>query len=138
MSGIWTREGMARLEPRERAELMRLQMSSPYGARSAYLPDDCGECGACGDACLGAGWCRRCRDRYAYLMDKMTKEECEQPSVVPKHLCDKDDPEYPGVCATCDEYERECEKCRGTGARLIAGEETGLECPECSGTGAQA
>jgi len=33
----------------ERAEYMRLQMSPQGGYdRSGYLPDDCGECGACG------------------------------------------------------------------------------------------
>ena len=74
MSGLFTKENMARLEPRERAELMQLQMSLPYGSRSAYLPDDCGECGACGDTCLGSGWCRRCHERYAYLTDKMSEE----------------------------------------------------------------
>ena len=71
MSGLFTKENMARLEPEERGELMRLQMSSPYGSRSAYLPDDCGECGACGDTCLGSGWCQHCYERYTYLTDKM-------------------------------------------------------------------
>ena len=71
MPRLFTKENMTRLTRMERAELMRLQMSSPYGARSAYLPDDCGECGACGDTCLGSGWCPRCYERHAYLADKL-------------------------------------------------------------------
>ena len=71
---VFTKENMARLEPKERAELMRLQMSSPYGTRSAYLPDDCGECGACGDTCLGAGWCSHCHRRFEKLQGKMIGE----------------------------------------------------------------
>ncbi|KKK58711.1 hypothetical protein LCGC14_3041670 [marine sediment metagenome] len=74
MSGIFTKENMARLKPNERRELMQLQMSSPYGSRSAYLPDDCGECGACGDTCLGSGWCQSCYKRYEHLMDKLLDE----------------------------------------------------------------
>ncbi len=28
----------------------------------------------------------------------------------------------------------ECERCAGTGQRLIAGAESGLECPDCTGS----
>lgn len=72
MSGVFTKENFKRLETWERAELMRIQMSPSYGSRSSYLPEDCGECGVCGDACLGAGWCRRCHERYEFLMNKLT------------------------------------------------------------------
>lgn len=72
MNWIFTKENFTRLTPDERRELMWLQMSPAYGGRSAYLPDDCGECGACGDTCLGSSWCPRCYERYGYLMDKMT------------------------------------------------------------------
>lgn len=70
MSRIFTKENMKRLTSDERRELMYLQMS-PQGNRSAYLPDDCGECGACGDTMFGSSWCPRCFERYDYLMDKM-------------------------------------------------------------------
>lgn len=33
------------------------------------------------------------------------------------------------------EVEEPCEKCNGTGSRLVAGEETQEECGECSGKG---
>lgn len=74
MAGLFTAENMARLLPQERAELMQLQMSSPYGTRSAYLPDDCGECGACGDTCLGSGWCQHCHRAFAALCAKARGE----------------------------------------------------------------
>ncbi len=73
MARLFTKENMARLLPDERRELMYLQMSSPYGTRSDYLPEDCGECGACGDTCLGSGWCRRCYERWRVLTKKMTE-----------------------------------------------------------------
>ena len=60
------------LTKEERAEYMRLQMSS-YGSydRTGYLPDDCGECGACGQPTLGAGWCRDCLRRWIELHNKL-------------------------------------------------------------------
>ena len=73
MTNLFTRENMGRLTIDERQELMYLQMS-PQGNRSPYLPDDCGECGACGDACLGAGWCHHCHERFEYLADKASGE----------------------------------------------------------------
>lgn len=73
MNPVFTKEKMARLLPDERRELMWLQMSPSSGGRSAYLPDDCGECGACGDTCLGSGWCPRCYKRHEALMEKMER-----------------------------------------------------------------
>ena len=70
MSSIFTKENMARLTADERAELMRLQMSPAYGGRSAYLPDDCSECPACGDPTLGSGWCNSCYNRWEALRTK--------------------------------------------------------------------
>ncbi len=63
----------------EQAEYMRLQMS-PYGGydRSGYLPDDCGECGACGQPTLGAGWCLNCLRRYQELRQKLTSPHPNQ------------------------------------------------------------
>lgn len=63
------------LTKEERAEYMRLQMS-PQGSynRSDYLPDDCGECGACGQPTLGAGWCHSCLLRHQELYDKLVSQ----------------------------------------------------------------
>ena len=74
MARLFTKENMARLTEFEQGEFMRLQMSSPYGGRSAYLPDDCGGGGACGDTMLGSGWCQRCYARYAELECKAIGE----------------------------------------------------------------
>ena len=56
----------------EKSEYMRLQMS-PQGTydRTGYLPDDCGECGVCGQPTLGAGWCRNCYRRWQELRNKL-------------------------------------------------------------------
>ena len=56
----------------ERTRYMQLQMS-PSGSydRSDYLPEDCGECGACGQAMLGSGWCHSCYEEWQELRDKL-------------------------------------------------------------------
>jgi len=60
------------LTKEERAEYMRLQMSPSGGYdRSGYLPDDCGECGACGQPIMGSGWCSSCYKRWAELDKKL-------------------------------------------------------------------
>jgi len=60
----------------ERAEYMRLQMSPQGGYdRSGYLPDDCGECGACGTPILGTGWCKKCSQRFKELDDKLRDKQ---------------------------------------------------------------
>ena len=60
------------LTKEERAHYMRLQMS-PSGRydRSGYLPDDCGECGACGQPIVGTGWCHKCSSEWRMLRDKL-------------------------------------------------------------------
>ena len=64
------------LTKEERAEYMSLQMSSQGGYdHSGYLPDDCGECGACGQPMLGSGWCPRCRARWRGLRNKLEVKE---------------------------------------------------------------
>ncbi len=56
----------------ERAKYMRLQMSPQGGYdRSGYLPDDCGECGACGTPTLGGGWCKSCYREQRLIRDKL-------------------------------------------------------------------
>ena len=56
----------------ECSRYMQLQMS-PHGDydHSGYLPDDCGECGACGQPMLGAGWCHDCYKEWRLLRDKL-------------------------------------------------------------------
>ena len=65
--GFWRR-----LTKAERSELMALQTSrhSTGMGGGGYLPDDCSECGACGNPILGSGWCSWCYERYARLMAK--------------------------------------------------------------------
>ena len=60
------------LDKVERAEYMRLQMS-PQGDydRMGYLPDDCGECGACGQPTVGSGWCLHCLHDFVRLDNKL-------------------------------------------------------------------
>lgn len=60
------------LSKKEKAEYMRLQ-TSPQGGydRSGYLPDGCGECGACGDTMVDSGWCKHCRDRWQHLRNRL-------------------------------------------------------------------
>ncbi len=56
----------------ERSKYMRLQMSPQGGYdRSGYLPEDCGECGACGQPTLGGGWCPACLREFNKLDDKL-------------------------------------------------------------------
>lgn len=60
------------LSKAERTEYMRLQMSPQGGYdRSGYLPDDCGECGVCGQPTIGGGWCSGCLKRHQELREKM-------------------------------------------------------------------
>jgi hypothetical protein len=69
---VFTKECFARLEPQERGYLMHLQMSQGYGPYGAggYLPEDCSECGACGEPILGVGWCGTCSADYERLVAK--------------------------------------------------------------------
>ncbi len=67
------------LTQEEKAEYMRFQMSPQGGYdHSGYLPDDCGECGACGQPMLGSGWCPNCSGRWRELREKL---EATSPSV---------------------------------------------------------
>lgn len=64
------------LTKEERARYMKLQMS-PSGLydRSGYLPDDCGECGACGTPIIGGGWCNSCYLEWKELRDKLEEKD---------------------------------------------------------------
>lgn len=59
------------LSKEERSRYMRIQMSKSSYGRSAYLPDDCHECGACGDPTSGSGWCHNCYVEWKALRDKL-------------------------------------------------------------------
>ena len=60
------------LTPIEKRRYMQLQMSPQGGYdHSGYLPDDCGECGACGTPTLGGGWCPDCTKEYDALRAKL-------------------------------------------------------------------
>ena len=73
---IFTKENFARLTAEERGELMQLQMSRGGGVYGGggYLPEDCSECGACGEPMLGSGWCEHCYSQWDWLIRKATKE----------------------------------------------------------------
>ncbi len=73
-------EFWANLTQDERRELMSIQTSPSYGRGSAYLPDDCSECGCCGEPILGSGWCAACYERYERLMAKGRGEKKRPPS----------------------------------------------------------
>jgi hypothetical protein len=59
------------LTKEERIRYMQLQMSKQTYGRSDYLPDDCGECGACGQPALGFGWCNYCFAEWKLLRAKL-------------------------------------------------------------------
>ncbi len=64
------------LNKEERATYMRLQMSPSGGYdRSGHLPDDCGECGACGEPILGTGWCSSCYKTWCELDIKLRGQD---------------------------------------------------------------
>ena len=67
--GFWRR-----LTKGERIRLMYLQMNGSRGGSyggGGYLPDDCSECGACGQPMLGSGgMCGACYRDYEALMAK--------------------------------------------------------------------
>ena len=65
-----TKEWWAQLAKEERSELVTLERADAYGGRSAYLPDDCSECGYCSTPHLGSGLCPQCLKRLIALIDK--------------------------------------------------------------------
>ncbi len=76
MPRVFTKENMQRLTKYERSHFMWLQMhqgGTGYGG-GGYLPDDCSECGACGQPILGTGWCSPCNDEYTALERKALGE----------------------------------------------------------------
>lgn len=66
-----TKLNWGNLNKEERRRYMQLQMSRQSYGRSAYLPDDCYECGACGYPTLGYGWCQFCLNEFTVLRNKL-------------------------------------------------------------------
>ena len=67
------------LNQEERRRYMQLQMSPEGGYdRSGYLPEDVGECGACGNYIIGSGWCKNCLREWVELRHKLE----DKPNVV--------------------------------------------------------
>jgi len=65
-----TKEWWARLTKQERSELVMLERAQGWSERSAYIPDDCSECGYCSTPSLSSGLCPLCYDRLEYLIRK--------------------------------------------------------------------
>ena len=66
-----TKEWWHRLTKDERRRLFELE--HPYGSQygvGGYLPDDCSECGRCGNPMLGCGLCRTCLTELDRLITK--------------------------------------------------------------------
>ena len=62
----------ANLSKDERLRYMQLQVSPQGGYDySGYLPEGCGECGACGQPIMGTGWCSSCYQEWYSLRLKL-------------------------------------------------------------------
>ena len=65
-----TKEWWAALTKEERSWLVYAELNDK-SSRSGYLPDDCSECGVCGQPQLGGGgMCRYCLDRLIGILPK--------------------------------------------------------------------
>ena len=66
-----TKEWWDMLNKQERSRLFELEHShsSGYGA-GGYLPDDCSDCGGCGNPIMGVGLCNRCSRELDDLIAK--------------------------------------------------------------------
>jgi len=60
----------ARLTKDERSQLIVLERAEHRGGSSVWLPDDCSECGSCGNPTLGIGLCSNCSGVYYKLLSK--------------------------------------------------------------------
>lgn len=58
------------LLPEERSFLVAFERSKPgnYGG-GGYLPEDCSECGLCGQPFLGCGHCSACLRQYNQILE---------------------------------------------------------------------
>ena len=71
MKGRYSKKWWRGLNKDERRVLVGIMTARivSYGG-GGYLPDDCSECGACGEPMLGMGLCLLCYKRYSTLHDK--------------------------------------------------------------------
>jgi len=68
-----TKEWWAALTKEERSWLVYAERNDTY-FRSAYLPDDCSECGICGNPRLGgAGMCLVCSNKWIEIVTKANR-----------------------------------------------------------------
>jgi hypothetical protein len=66
------RPNWSNLTKDERREYMNFQMAKKYPlGDGGYLPDDCSECGVCGQPTLGFGLCPYCREAFKVLKNKL-------------------------------------------------------------------
>jgi len=63
-----TKEWWHKLAKWERTRLVELEWS--HSSRSSYLPDDCCDCGGCGQPTLGYGLCPSCSQELERLITK--------------------------------------------------------------------
>jgi len=65
-----TKEWWSNLTKEERTWLVYAERNDT-SCRSAYLPDDCSECGACGQPSLGfGGMCKYCLNEHQRIVNK--------------------------------------------------------------------
>ena len=66
-----TKRWWRRLTKIERSCLVYLEAHRDGGRRGGWnLPDNCGECAACGETMLGSGWCTACSKMHTELVNK--------------------------------------------------------------------
>jgi hypothetical protein len=65
-----TKQWWASLTKEERSELVYLEHADKHSSYSSHYPDDCVECGACGNPSLGSGLCTVCLLRLIELLDR--------------------------------------------------------------------
>jgi len=65
-----SKEWWSGLTKQERSLLVMLERAEYQGGRSAYIPDDCYECGGCGTPSLSIGLCPMCRSMLRRLLNK--------------------------------------------------------------------
>lgn len=70
--GRYSKRWWRGLTKNERRLLVGVMMarSVPYGGYGGEYPDDCSECGSCGEAMLGTGLCSYCYSIYETLHKK--------------------------------------------------------------------
>lgn len=63
--------------PQQRWIIWNYERNEGKSSGSAYLPDDCSECGVCGQPCLGYGPCIACINEYEGALRGETITPCD-------------------------------------------------------------